>query len=178
MKVNKLMTKDQMETRTCKTCSEIKPVDLFSKSKFICKICKAINAHNWYVKNRQKIVEKASDYYYSVYTASEQRQHSTIINAMLQGARKRAERKGIEFSLVKADIVIPEICPVLGIKITNRFQRKKEGFAFDSPSIDRKDNSKGYTKENIRIVSARANNLKNNGTLEEFKAIVRYMESE
>lgn len=60
------------------------------------------------------------------------------------------------------DVVIPELCPVFGTPM-------------DKPSLDRKDNSKGYTRDNVRVISDRANRLKNNGTLEELKAIVAYM---
>ena len=90
-------------------------------------------------------------------------------------AKNRAKNKGLEFSIEKEDIIIPDICPVLGISLlldggtvlTKDF----------SPSIDRFDSSKDYIKENIRVISWRANKLKSNGTLEEFKKIVKYMES-
>lgn len=39
------------------------------------------------------------------------------------------------------------------------------------------DNTKGCIKDNIKIISWRANNLKSNGTLKEFKKLIRYMES-
>ncbi len=46
----------------------------------------------------------------------------------------------------------------------------------NSPSIDRFDSNKGYTKDNIRIVSAKANALKSDGTLEEFLQIIKYIQ--
>jgi hypothetical protein len=46
-----------------------------------------------------------------------------------------------------------------------------------SPSIDRVDSSKGYTKDNIQVISHRANNLKNNATLEELRKLVTYVEN-
>ena len=47
------------------------------------------------------------------------------------------------------------------------------------PSPDKIDPSKGYVKGNIRVISWRANNLRCNGTLEEFEALVldtKYLE--
>lgn len=45
----------------------------------------------------------------------------------------------------------------------------------DTPSIDRHVPEQGYVKENIVIMSNRANILKNNGSLEEFKMLVKYL---
>jgi hypothetical protein len=38
---------------------------------------------------------------------------------------------------------------------------------FNAPSIDRIDNSKGYTKDNIMIVSTKLNLLKKDATIDE-----------
>ena len=39
------------------------------------------------------------------------------------------------------------------------------------------DSSKGYIKGNIQVISFKANRLKNNGTIEEFKKIISYIET-
>lgn len=65
---------------------------------------------------------------------------------------------------------IPEHCPVFPwIKILVRIGHRHRSDS--SPSLDRIDSSKGYVKGNIRIISWRANLLKNNGTLQEFEAL-------
>lgn len=89
-----------------------------------------------------------------------------------RNARNRAKETGREFSIEKSDIVIPEICPVLGIPIS----KQVEGFQPNSPSLDRIDSSRGYVPGNIAIISWRANCLKRDGTLDEFRKIVAYME--
>jgi len=95
---------------------------------------------------------------------------------MYQAAQERARKFNLEFSITKEDIVIPEVCPVLGIKIKAGEGRKWDpqskgchlnGARDSSPSLDRIDNSKGYTKENIRVTSWRANYLKHTATLDE-----------
>jgi len=45
----------------------------------------------------------------------------------------------------------------------------------DSPSLDRWDNSQGYTLENTRVICYRCNELKRDATLAELETVVRYM---
>ena len=93
------------------------------------------------------------------------------ILVVIANLKQRAKAKNLECTITKEDIVIPERCPVLGFKL--KFNKGRQ--QFDSPSIDRIDNNKGYTKENICIISSRANTLKGDGTLDEFEKIVKYM---
>jgi len=59
----------------------------------------------------------------------------------------------------------PDCCPVLGIPLNYNLKgnRTDEG----SPSIDKIIPQKEYTKENIIIISWKANRIKNNGTPED-----------
>lgn len=91
---------------------------------------------------------------------------------LYRNAKKRAKDKGLYFSLTKEDIKIPDVCPLLGISI-----RIAEGVADDhSPSLDRIEPEKGYTKENIQVVSQRANRIKDNASFEELKTIAENLE--
>lgn len=89
---------------------------------------------------------------------------------MLHSAKSRAKSKGWDFDLEVSDIVIPEICPMLGIPLF--IAEPGAGKNPNNPSLDRIDSSKGYVKGNIQIISWRANSLKSDGTLEEFKKMV------
>ena len=85
-------------------------------------------------------------------------------------AKYRAEKKGLEFSLILEDLKIPEHCPVLGIPLS-----KGEGTVHDgSPTIDRVDNTKGYTPDNTEIISYRANSLKGSASPKEIKMLFEY----
>ena len=93
---------------------------------------------------------------------------------MLYNIKKRAEEKGLEFNLTAEDLQIPTVCPVLGIPI--RIGRNSRGFSDNSPSVDRINPSRGYTKDNICIISWRANRIKYNSTYEELQKVLAYME--
>ena len=86
---------------------------------------------------------------------------------LLHYANRNAKRRGEECTLELKDIVIPEYCPVLGIKL----QPGSHSHQDCSPSVDRIDSTKGYTKDNVWIISARANRIKNNATIEEIKLL-------
>ena len=130
---------------------------------------KAAQKRKEFLQNNPEIAKEVSK------RALENRKKSRKIDPrtqLLADARKRAKKKGIEFELAKEDIIVPEICPVLGLVLeVGEGQRQP-----NSPSIDRIDNSKGYIRGNVAIISLRANALKNDGTIEELKAIVKYME--
>jgi hypothetical protein len=90
---------------------------------------------------------------------------------LLLQTKHNAKDRSYEFNISEDDIKIPERCPVLKIPLT-----KLSNGGDYAPSVDRIDNSLGYTKDNIHVVSWRANHLRSNGTLEEFKKIVEWEE--
>jgi hypothetical protein len=91
------------------------------------------------------------------------------IERLVAEAKKRAKQRGLAFTISPHDILIPLLCPALGIPII------WGGPRHNWPSIDRFDNSKGYTPDNIRVISFRANNLKSDATAEEAERIAVYM---
>ena len=98
------------------------------------------------------------------------RDNSNTIARILIRAKSRAKLSGIPFNLELSDLELPEYCPVLGIKL-NPHQGKK-GYFPDSPSLDKIYPNKGYTKGNVRIISQRANLLKNDATIEELQLVI------
>ena len=77
--------------------------------------------------------------------------------------RKGAKKRGIPFELNQDDVIVPDKCPILGIDL-----KKTQGpIARNSPSVDRIDNSKGYIKGNVQVISYRANTMKNDASPEE-----------
>jgi hypothetical protein len=83
---------------------------------------------------------------------------------MLHNASKRAKKFGREFTLDRAFIVErleKGVCEVSGLPFV--FQ----AYSLFAPSLDRKDNSKGYTPDNTQVVVFGYNTCKSAGTHED-----------
>lgn len=88
-------------------------------------------------------------------------------------ARNRAKNAGLPFNIDPEDCEIPELCPVLGIKLSE----KGKGTHDDStPTLDKIYPNKGYVKGNVKVISWKANRIKNNCSEPEvFDAIASYI---
>lgn len=83
---------------------------------------------------------------------------------LFRSCRRRAADKNLPFEIDITDIVIPSVCPYLGLKLT---KEAGVGRRDNSPSVDKIDPSKGYIKGNVEVISDKANRMKNNATKEE-----------
>lgn len=93
---------------------------------------------------------------------------------LLSDARYRAKTKGLEFSIELSDIIIPEYCPILKLKLTpNKISCKA-----NSPSIDRINSELGYVKGNIQVISHKANSMKRNANVEELLMFAEWVKKE
>lgn len=126
----------------------------------VCHPCRRARSRFHYHANRDEYRAIARNYI-----------RNNPVTVMLRDARGRAKRKGLPFSITKADIAIPELCPVLGIPLI----RSTGSVSPASPSLDRIDNSKGYIPGNVCVISHRANMLKNSASLDELHAIWNYV---
>jgi len=108
---------------------------------------------------------------------------NTRIGIMWARAKQRAADQGVPFTIAHEDIVIPESCPVLGIRLehaTAETQSRKGmgGFHDASPTLDKIIPELGYVPGNIAVISWRANRLKGDGTLEEIEAVAAWMRAQ
>lgn len=97
--------------------------------------------------------------------------------SMLRTLKHRAKKKGLEFNITKEDLVIPEYCPILGIKIESNVG-KGSGGKMNSPSVDRIDNNLGYIKGNVWVISQLANAMKSQANPEQLVAFAKWVMSE
>ena len=86
---------------------------------------------------------------------------------MLKSARERAQLLGLPFNITIEDIVIPEHCPLLGVKL--HFGTLTDRVC--SPSLDRIIPELGYVKGNVWVISFRANAIKQDATVEELEML-------
>lgn len=182
-----------MNTKTCTKCQIEKEFKFFSKDKTHadgyrsnCKSCISSYMKEYFVENREEITDKRHQRYIEnreeeltkgkvrrtrnghIWNENRKRKHEKDpLSNIVSCASRRAKKKGMEFDLKKEDLSIPEFCPVLGIKLYTSRGRPTA----NSPTIDRIDNSRGYTKDNVIIVSYKANTIKNNSTLKELEKI-------
>lgn len=94
---------------------------------------------------------------------------SSYVKHKLLSCKRRAELKGLEFNLTEEDIIIPDKCPILEVPL---IIGDKDNYEY-SPSIDRINNSKGYIKGNIQIISKKANSMKNCASYKELQAFCK-----
>jgi hypothetical protein len=90
----------------------------------------------------------------------------------LREIKIRARALGLEFNLTEDDLILPTVCPVFGTPLVIGEGKQNN----NSPSVDRIDNTKGYVKGNVVIVSLRANSLKREASLSELKTLVAFYE--
>lgn len=156
--------------KQCSKCKVTKPKSEFSKDKskadglqYQCKECRKQYDKQWYAANRERINEHQKQY-----------REANPEQYLWTQAKSRAKRRGLVFNLELSDIVVPEFCPVLGLKLEQCEGRQQD----NSPSLDRIDSSKGYIKGNIKVISLRANRIKNDATPEELRKVADYYERE
>ena len=93
---------------------------------------------------------------------------------LLNRARTRAKSLGLAFAITLDDIVIPEYCPILGIKLAYGGIKERDS----SPSLDKIIPELGYVPGNIAVISHLANRIKNSGSAEQHRLIADWMDAQ
>ncbi len=91
---------------------------------------------------------------------------------MFHNAQHRAKKKGIPFTITIDDIIIPERCPLLNIELVSSSDKNDPR----NPSLDQIVPGKGYTPDNIQVISYRANVLKWDASLQELQTLVENLQ--
>jgi hypothetical protein len=104
---------------------------------------------------------------------TDEAQYQKKITKMFNSAKRRAKEHGMEFNITKEDIIIPEKCPLLDIPLFSSIKKCSN----NSPSLDRIDSSKGYLKENIHVISFKANTIKSNASIEEIELLLNRLKN-
>lgn len=151
--------------KQCSKCLEIKPRSEYSKSprgknglRSNCKSCDRVRCRKWKDKNPEKVIAA------NLRRDSKRKENPKA--EMLRRAKKRSNVRNLDFSITEEDIEIPANCPVFGEPLEFSNSRSINRFA---PSLDRVNPSLGYVKDNIEVISYKANAMKSDATSEELQ---------
>lgn len=93
--------------------------------------------------------------------------YTRIKGYIIRNSKFMAKRRNIEFNITLHDFELPKYCPILGIEL--KYGAGNDGNAFDHATLDRIDNSKGYIKNNVMIISRLANAMKNQASFDQLE---------
>jgi len=102
--------------------------------------------------------------------------------SMQKGARARAKKNNLPWDLSCNYLreIMTDTCPILGIKFELNKNGQKWGKGKNknnwqtSPSIDRIVPKKGYTKDNVIIISLMANSIKSQATPDQIQKVATF----
>lgn len=164
--------------KECSMCKQLLPFSSFTKNKankkdglqYNCRVCDTKR------QQKRRVVKKAEMQSYSrEYRIKNKNNFEFRLQGLLNASRARAKEKNRENTLVMQDLKelfpVDGKCPVFGFDL----EWNGNGFRETSPSIDRIDSSKGYTKDNIQIISWKANRIKGYATVEDLETVIAYL---
>jgi hypothetical protein len=164
----------------CKTCTDLFNTPYRTKNRDYLNEC----ARRRRAENREAVNKKNRESYYRNREArrKNQKKYEAFIREAMRtdkvwhskelasSARRRARRYGVPFSITYQDVIIPDYCPALGIKL----ERNKEKMSRNSATLDRIIPDLGYVPGNVVVISNKANNIKNDATADEILAVGNY----
>ena len=166
-----------LDTKTCNTCKEDKLPAEFSLNnaakdglQYNCRTCDNKRQIQRRQKNPDVHLEYQRQYQRNRRLDFEYRLQM-LLNASKQRAKLNDREHDINVEDIKAIYPIDGCCPIFGIKL----EFNEAGFRDSSPSIDRINSTKGYTRDNIQVISWKANRIKGAASLQDLEMLVAYL---
>lgn len=100
------------------------------------------------------------------------RRPKTIAKHLVWSSRARAKERNIPHTITDADVIVPEVCPALGIPLKNEGSQ-----ADNSPSLDRVIPQLGYVPGNVVVISKLANRIKSNATPDQLRKVAQWAQT-
>ena len=171
--------------KVCKGCGKELPLEAFNKDnakadgrRARCRECDAAYFQQkykdpeWQQKHKQRSKDRRI-------RLKDEDPHELWAYDSVANARQRAKKAGvmcnIDLDYVRSLVV--DTCPLLGLPLIYAQIKLSD----NSPTLDRKRPSLGYTKGNLAVISHRANRLKSDATVEELQTLlnnlINYMQS-
>ena len=164
-------------SKVCGHCKVDKPLTDYTKNNAAgdglqskCRPCDVA----YQAKRRVENPQKRRDYE-KQYLNNRRQDFDFRLNMLLNASKQRARNKNREHTITVEDIkaIYPTdgCCPIFGMKL----EFNTAGFRETSPSIDRIDSTKGYTPDNIQIISWKANRIKGYASIQEIEMLLAYL---
>lgn len=176
----KLITLKVIMEKICSKCKQLLNITLFSRDKYkpegyrsACKKCSALEFKKYKLDNSESYLKRLS-------SVKQKRAELKSINPIqvwahcaYHNAKSRAARLNLDFTIGKEWLVknAPTHCPLLKIELSYSSTRSN----FNCASLDRINSYKGYTEDNCKIISFKANRIKSNATLDELETLAHNM---
>ncbi len=162
----------------CGACKEMHPRSAFGKSKHeregLANACKkAVSLRNKLSHARDRERNNARHVEKRRARKAGPDAITWALKHLLADARGRADARGMEFSLTLDGLPRPTHCPVFGIELVYQATGRRVN---NSASLDRINSASGYTPGNVWVISWRANQIKNDATLDELRLLVAALE--
>lgn len=155
----------EMAEKRCTICDINKPKSDYGKSKHgrdglesECRLCHNARQRKYYTEDRENRCAKRR-------AIGRQFTASRPLYWILRNARSRAKARGLAFDISDGDFVIPDRCECCNEKIAKHTRH--------CPSLDRIDNTMGYTLDNTWIICRPCNSRKNDATPAQLMQIAR-----
>jgi hypothetical protein len=166
-------------SKSCSWCKEEKSLSDFTKNnaapdglQYRCRACDLA----YQTKRRAENYEQGLEYS-RTYQRNRRKDFDYRLQMLINASKQRAKDKDREHTITVEDVkeIYPKdgCCPIFGMKL----EFNTAGFRETSPSIDRIDSTKGYTPDNIQIISWKANRIKGYASLQELEMLVAYLQN-
>lgn len=164
-----------MNTKHCPGCNTTLPVTDFHKDKKTpsglrcwCKVC--VRKRFLEFKGKDNYVVRLQKYATARKTQRANTPATVWAFDSYHNAKARAQKQGIQFDLTKEWLLenLNDVCPLLGVPFTYGMGKTTPA----TPTIDRKDPKKGYTQDNCWVISAKANRIKTDASVEEITRVL------
>lgn len=162
-----------------KACGKCGSRDRFASGG--CRPCNISRKAKWYAENRERARAQCAKWHAKNREKERERakrwRTENVNKRMLNDARRRARKFGRPFNIEESDVVIPHVCPVLGIPLVRKVGQGYGAWG-NSPSVDCIVPELGYVKGNVWVISHRANAIKSDASPEEIFAVAAAVRSE
>ena len=172
------MGKEKVYISNCPVCN----IEKSGRKRDAGKLCKSCNMRSIEIKYRYiktKEIKLTCSEHCAKYRKLHKLDNSYRLNQLLQQAKIRSKKRNLECTIDLKYLIsiFPENskCPVFGIDLF--WGTTGKGDRLNSPSLDRRNPKLGYTPDNIRIISWKANRIKSDATIEDIEAVLNYMKS-